>query len=128
MARGGFRKVGLVTGAGLRRLRRLAVFDAAFVPEVATLLSLLLALGRFAALVQLFLDVAGGFLGFTFNAHCNLLIWRWINVRQSRPFLCAGHCEDAVGNYAAIRRSTGAVRYLSICACSRSGTAIAVWL
>src|SRR6476646_2999002 len=96
MARGGLRKVGLVTGAGLRRLPRLAVFDAAVVPELTTLLSLLLALGGLAVLVQLFLDVAGGFLGFTFNAHCNLLIWRWVNVRESRPFLSAGHREDAL--------------------------------
>src|ERR1700743_2205849 len=56
-------------GAGVGRLRRLAVFDAAFIPQVASLLRLLLALGGLAVFVGLFLHEAGCFFGLTFDAH-----------------------------------------------------------
>lgn len=62
-----------MTGAGRRRLRSLAIFDTAFVAEVATLLGLLLALRVLAVFVQLFLDEAGTFFDFTLHAHIHLL-------------------------------------------------------
>src|SRR3954452_6451892 len=87
MIRGGFHQTGfskrdLVTGTRLRRLRRLAVFDPAFVAQVATFLSLLLALGGLAAFVHLFFDEPGAFLHFAFNAHDDLPCWRWGNSRR----------------------------------------------
>ncbi|WP_181769841.1 hypothetical protein [Bradyrhizobium sp. UNPF46] len=58
-AGGGLNQIGLVAGARLRGLWGLAVFHAALVAKIASLLSLALALGILAVLVHLFLDVAG---------------------------------------------------------------------
>ena len=62
----------LLIGAGLRRLGRVSVLDTALVAQIATFLSLFLALGRLAMLVNFFLNEARGFFGFAFDAHQHL--------------------------------------------------------
>src|SRR3954462_11863180 len=82
-----------MTGARLRRLRRLAVLDPAFVAQVTTFLSLLLALGGLAVFVHLFFDEPGAFLHFTFNAHDDLLAGDEATRGATSPFRCARQCE-----------------------------------
>lgn len=57
-----------VTGAGLGRLRRIAVFRAAFTAQVATFLDLALGFGAVAVRVHFLLHEAGGFLDLTLDA------------------------------------------------------------
>ena len=61
-----------VARAGLGRLRRLAVFDPAFVAQITTFLRFTLAFGRLAVLVHLFLDEPCTFLDLTLDAHVRL--------------------------------------------------------
>src|SRR3990167_1004676 len=73
---------GLVFGAGSTRLRRLAVFDAAFVAKVAAFLRLALGLGAVAVFEGFFLHIAGSFLDLSFDAH-DTLHWLWVLVRET---------------------------------------------
>src|ERR1700761_8374362 len=77
----------LVACAGLRRLRRLAVFNPAFIAKLPALGRLLLAVRRLAVLVHFFLHKAGRFLGLTLDAHIALQWQKFLIGNSQRRFL-----------------------------------------
>jgi hypothetical protein len=106
-ARGGLEgQFSLVAGARLGRLWRLAIFDPAFVTQVAAFLSFLLTFRGFAVFVQLLFYETGTFLHFTFDAHGSLPFVCWNNSLERLQFLfrilrCAGiYFEDFAANHA----------------------------